>query len=244
MIYDTTPIHKIGEAAMEAEKAIVVDKADNGSDELIIEGIDINKALLYCGGLDNYLKIVRGCCEEYRKTRKELEDLYAARDWSGYTIKIHALKSTMRSIGEGTCSEQAYKLEMACKDGNYELVIAEHSIAMELYEAAMLRFARCDSIDADESLISYEEIRKEEKASACTLPPITSEEFDALIKRFEDAMYALDDTEMDNVLSELDAHSYNGICIKDKITDVHKKVGRSDYFSAGDLLASVRKSLG
>ena len=68
------------------------------------------------------------------KKADKINDKFAAQDWKGYQILVHALKSTSLSIGAENLSEAAKKLEMAAKNGAHEEILANHEALMANYK--------------------------------------------------------------------------------------------------------------
>ena len=63
----------------------------------------------------------------------EIETLYNNADWENYTIKVHALKSTSRLVGETELADLAEKLEKAGDDGNLEFIHASTRTLLAMY---------------------------------------------------------------------------------------------------------------
>ncbi len=208
-----------------------------------IDGIDIEKGMMYCGGEEGFFMILSDCCEEYIQKRDELNALFAQQDWKNYCIKMHALKGIMRSIGADFCSECALKLEMACKEENYYLVLNEHANVMRVYEETMMKIASHPKVNGDISLIVGEESDKKDDTLCDGLMEIEVSKLEELCTGFEAAMYSLDEAVMKNIINELNQYSYNGKPLKDELKSVEKKVNQSDYFSAGELLNSIKAKL-
>ncbi len=83
------------------------------------------------GDMAGYLKMIRIYCEVSDEKTGELEKLYAAADLKNYTIKIHALKSSLRLIGVRALAEEAQMLEDAGKKNDEAYIINNHESFME-----------------------------------------------------------------------------------------------------------------
>lgn len=90
---------------------------DNPKDELSIlegiEGLDVKEGLDYSASLDNYLTVLRVFRDTAKGKAEEIRECFNTEDWEGYTIKVHALKSSARVIGAKGLSELARSLEEA-----------------------------------------------------------------------------------------------------------------------------------
>ncbi len=105
--------------------------------------IDYEEGMKYCAGSEEiYCEILNMFCEQYEERKAELQRLYEERDWNGYTIQIHSLKSNSLNIGSQKLADYCLQLEQAGKrvraeeDVNYNIgyIVEHHAQAMELYD--------------------------------------------------------------------------------------------------------------
>ncbi len=88
--------------------------------------IDKNSALEYCGGSEEmYREIVHSFYAQGEKYVSDLTKYFSERDWKNYRIIVHSLKSTALVIGANEFSEYAKKMELAAKENQEELLLAE-----------------------------------------------------------------------------------------------------------------------
>ena len=81
-------------------------------------GLDAAGALRFCGGdAAFYEGLLSDYVNTYDVKKQELDDLYNASDWSGFAVKIHALKSVSKTIGANDLAEKALLLEKSSKEG-------------------------------------------------------------------------------------------------------------------------------
>ncbi len=97
-------------------------------------GLDTAGGIGFCGNTeDAYLDILAGYASEYDTRSKNIKDFYERKDWADYSICVHSLKSTSKTIGAAELSALAAKLEAAAL-ANDEAVINEgHEDAMKMY---------------------------------------------------------------------------------------------------------------
>nr|MCR5095011.1 response regulator [Lachnospiraceae bacterium] len=88
--------------------------------------IDVSAGIRYCGTVGDYLSVFRMFRHDLGDKMAELEALHAAGERNDYTIKVHALKSSLRTIGAGEISEAAKRLEDAGKEGDAAYIDAHH----------------------------------------------------------------------------------------------------------------------
>ena len=88
-----------------------------------LPAINVENGIYNCGGkIEDYLKILKITYDYGEKQLEELEKAHRARDYDYYTIKIHALKSTLLNIGATELSEQARQQELQGKAREYSYI--------------------------------------------------------------------------------------------------------------------------
>ncbi len=87
-----------------------------------VKGIDIEQGIYNCGSEEGLKKAVEIFVSTAETKADEIEELYTTGDIDGYTIRVHALKSSARIIGAMELSELARALEAAGKDRNKEFI--------------------------------------------------------------------------------------------------------------------------
>lgn len=98
-----------------------------------IPGIDAATALKSSGSEETLEFVFKVFYEAIDERKDEIESYYAAEDWSNYTIKVHALKSSAKLIGAMDFAEEAYLLEMAGKENNIDFIRDHHEETMREY---------------------------------------------------------------------------------------------------------------
>ena len=90
----------------------------------------------------------------------EIQELYEKEDWKNYTIKVHALKSTSRLVGETEVAELAAALEKAGDDGDIAFIRSNNDSLLSKYCAIAARYgyvsgsdAEADKPEADEDMM-------------------------------------------------------------------------------------------
>ncbi|MCR5356406.1 MAG: response regulator [Lachnospiraceae bacterium] len=99
-------------------------------------GVDTDQGLAYC---QNEPDVYREVLSDYAQSAAErsmlLKKHFDEKDWSNYSIYIHALKSTSALIGAGGLSEIAAGLEKASDEADSEAVLKDHEKVMQMYES-------------------------------------------------------------------------------------------------------------
>jgi CheY-like chemotaxis protein/HPt (histidine-containing phosphotransfer) domain-containing protein len=90
-------------------------------------GINTADGLTYCADDEEfYREILNDYANSSDDRIRELEEACAAMDLDNYTIKVHALKSVAKTVGDKNVFEMAYALEMAAKGKDSETVQKKH----------------------------------------------------------------------------------------------------------------------
>ncbi|MGN1305371.1 MAG: ATP-binding protein [Oscillospiraceae bacterium] len=96
--------------------------------------INTDIGMKYSGGREDlYFNIVKAFSESAEENTENLEQAFKNDDLKSYTLYVHSLKSTSLTVGAQEVSELAKKLETAAKNGELEVIKAEHGRLMELY---------------------------------------------------------------------------------------------------------------
>lgn len=88
------------------------------------------------GQRDLFKELLEYCLELEEERKAEIQESFDKQDWEEYTIRVHALKGGMRSLGVEELAAVAQAQEYACKEGRIEDAIAGHPHLLEEYERA------------------------------------------------------------------------------------------------------------
>ncbi|MCR4787785.1 MAG: DegV family EDD domain-containing protein [Lachnospiraceae bacterium] len=98
-----------------------------------IEGIDPDEAIKNSGSEDAFKTVLKIFYDSIPVKSSELEKFFSSEDWSNYTIKIHALKSSARLIGASELADKAQLLEDAGKASDKDYIGENHDPFMKDY---------------------------------------------------------------------------------------------------------------
>ena len=87
-----------------------------------IPEIDYEQGIKYATSEDIYKKVLKIFCEGAKDKANELTTFIEDEDLASFTIHIHGLKSSAKTIGLNHLSEMAKELELAGKENNLELI--------------------------------------------------------------------------------------------------------------------------
>ena len=205
-----------------------------------IEGLDVEKGILYCNGKEQYIKVLQGYCEDWDNTGMVAEEAYEKKDWKNYTIAVHGLKSAMRSIGAMQLSENARKLEYAGKENNIEYILDNHHKLMKEYRELFFHLSQNKCICPEQEEVKPDVL---EEPDIQELPEIETEVLDQCILEMESIMYTLDDGRLLEIISEIEHYQYKGMVLKQVFAPIRRKVEMSDYISAVEAVIKWKNGL-
>ena len=97
--------------------------------------LEPEQGLKFCGDAESYLSALAIYEASIPSKACEIEENLEKEDWPAYTINVHSLKSTSRSVGAMSVSELAKALEKAGNEGDIELIRAETPRLLEMYQS-------------------------------------------------------------------------------------------------------------
>ncbi|MCM1045665.1 MAG: ATP-binding protein [Candidatus Gastranaerophilales bacterium] len=208
-------------------------KDDQQAESLVVGDLNVQKGFIYCGGREQYLAILKLYDQSGSETLEKMDGLYLDRDWKNYVILVHAVKSSMQSIGAERLSEMAKNLEMSGKENRIDYILDHHQEMMEEYKRVL-------QILHD---FLHQDVSDEEQETEQSLPELSEEQFAQLAASMEDAMYELDGQGMLAVLEELQRYQYCGVSLKTQLAFLRHKIEMSDYMSAVENVQKVKTRL-
>ena len=116
-----------------------------------IEGIDGKVAISTIGSEETLRSVMKLYYDSLTDKYNEIDGYFKAQDWTNYTIKVHALKSSSKLIGALSISEQAALLEDAGKQGNIDYIRSKHDAFMADYLGVREPLGRI--FNADEQMV-------------------------------------------------------------------------------------------
>ena len=113
----------------------ITEDSSNFFAPLIDVGVNIQLGLDYCCGEDEfYIEMLQMFYSQAEQKKAEIISLYDTANWTDYTVKVHALKSTSMTIGAEQLAEEARLLEQAGKQNDLEYIRQNHASLLCLYD--------------------------------------------------------------------------------------------------------------
>ncbi len=220
-------------------KSRIEHEVTNEEKKFAVGDLDVQKGLTYCGDEEKYLEALAESCVAAKRDQEQLLGCYKDENWADYTIKVHALKSGMLSIGAVTLSEQAKALEMAGRGDDITFIQANHEALMTEWNRVMEMIAADPKVPIQEAkerfgieerVIDEEEVNKESADETMWQQWMTA---------LEDATFSLDGDTMLTVLQEMQKYTYLGNSLETALKPMIRKVEMSDLMSAYEMVASL-----
>lgn len=105
--------------------------------------VDIDEGILFCGGLlERYIEVLRIVCRRGEEQLKQLELLWQEHAYEEYTIQIHGMKGSMRSIGAKELAEKAKALEKAGRENDCAYIDANIEEFCAEYRKLLVQLAK------------------------------------------------------------------------------------------------------
>ena len=114
---------------------VITEEQTNAGNE---RHISISAGMGFCMNDTGFYKEMLGTfISESPVKREQLEAALKSEDIKQYTVQIHGLKSTSKTIGAVMLPDMALKLELAGKEGRFDDIKLGHAEVMKEYEAVL-----------------------------------------------------------------------------------------------------------
>ena len=107
-------------------------------EDIVIAGVDVPRAIqMFSGSTEAFLNILSVIYSDGLKKTAAIKKLLDDKDYSGYTIEAHALKSVCAGIAADSLSEHAKSHELAGKAKNYAYIDSDGDSLIGEYKALL-----------------------------------------------------------------------------------------------------------
>ena len=104
-------------------------------------GLDTKSGMEYTGGSDRYISALQRFFKNHEKNSKKINKYLEENDYDNYMITVHALKSNSKMIGATHLSGKFEKLEMAAREGEYDVITSDTHAALGDYDELIEKLA-------------------------------------------------------------------------------------------------------
>ena len=120
----------------QTESVSVMSETTSARLKKAVPDVNLKKALEYCADSEEfYVECLKEFCGNGRKDL--IQQLYEAEDWKGYTVQVHGLKSTSRTLGFEQLGELAEKMEFAAKGQETSYIRENYEELKKEYERVL-----------------------------------------------------------------------------------------------------------
>ncbi len=182
--------------------------------------INVTAGIRNSGSADTYKAALKIFYESLEENAKELDELLADKAYEAYTIRVHALKSSLKILGAEGLGREAQELENAGKEGNKRYIDDNH---VEF-------IAKCRSLNKPLSELC--DIAKDDNKPAAD-PELLSTVFGEIRSAAED----MSCDKLEDIFDEIDKYSIPDE-YKTLYEDLKSASGRFDYDSVIELLTT------
>lgn len=106
------PVEKIQKVKMMYNVADA-DQKTRSQEPIVIGDLDVETAMKFFVNEDLFWKTLKVYYRSIQKKAQAIRNMVEQKDWTGYTIEVHALKSSSKQIGAISLSEKAAAMEKA-----------------------------------------------------------------------------------------------------------------------------------
>ncbi len=207
-------------------------------EEFAVGDLDVEKGMTYCGDQEKYLEALAESYVTAKRDQTQLGACYETEAWKDYTIKVHALKSAMLSIGAVPLSEQAKALEMAGKSEDIAFIQEHHETMMAEWKRVMEVIGEDTRVPIQAAreelgMVEVENVASDKESADETM-------WSQWMTDLEEATYTLDGERMLSILREMQNYTYQGNNLEYSLKPVVRKVEMSDLMSAYEMVEGLQ----
>ena len=245
--------HPAAASTATAESAPTASAPQDTFDALNALGLNTKSALSYCRD-DHafYLDLLKKFSGDAVQKGAEIKTLYDSADWETYKIKVHALKSTAKTVGMNALSKRAEALEQAAKKSDVATITQDTTALLSEYAAlteqvrAVLGVAAAETTArADGDATAQSTAADENNASPASGAAHTDTDDGAWAQKLTELSAALDAFESDKaeaVAKELAAMTHGGKAGKDLLAGVLEYIQNFDFQPAAEIVSALRRA--
>ncbi len=184
-----------------------------------IDAIDPDVALKNSGSEEAFQTVLKIFHESVPDKTSEIEGFYAKEDWTNYTIKVHALKSSARLIGANEIADEAQLLENAGKEGNLAYIADHHAALMQKYHeldrAIAPVFEEKDAGEEDQRpLADAFLLQSVYEGLIAAAEAMSSDDIEEILGELKDYRFSEDDgAKLDEIRRKSENFDYDGILL-------------------------------
>lgn len=234
-IYGETP-----RGTVEARKENLAKKENEKDSFTEIEGIDKEVAIVNSGSEESFLSVLAIFYDSIDEKAAEIGNYFDQKDYEGYTIKVHALKSSARLVGALKLSEDAENLEMAGKAGDISFILKKHDSLMDelmAFKEPLAKFFAENPVK--ENAAEMEETEASEKDAAVSEKNLAEILIKSMYTALEAGAKEKNKDFLGKTFKEMEDFSFAEQHVK-TITELRNCFEKEDYDSMENILKEIK----
>lgn len=193
-----------------------------------MEGIDVVVGMEYAAGdADLYREVLTDYMDTIEEKAQAIERAVEERDIDTYTIEVHSLKSTSKSIGAIELSQLAISLEENGRNREWEPIIARTPALLSIYRGLY------------HIIMPYRTAREQEAQGK---KQISGAELAELLSQLFESVNMYDSIRAEEIIKELSAYDLTGNA-EEYMDEVSEAVNRFDYDGCKEKVIQWREKL-
>ena len=215
-----------GEKVFEAPEDTAVSESGDVIPDFVydLKELDVKSAVEKCGSQAMYMDILSAFAEMMADCVADAKSFLARGEIRDAGIKIHAVKSELRTIGAYELGNLAQSLETAAEKGDVKYLDEKKD---ELFERSLAL--------ADKFAV----LKKNDFFDDDSLPLMPEDELIKLLKGIGERAEDFDDSGVDELMEQLKGHSFPK-AYKDKVRSLYHLVDNMDYDQIPELLDMLK----
>lgn len=190
-----------------------------------------NREEQYLEALESYLELSEGNLRQLEEDEKRC-------NWEDYTIRVHSLKSTSRTIGALSLSEIAARLEEAGKNGDTAFIVSYHPAMMEQYREILEEIAANLAKQKKRQGDRFAEEGKNQERTELKMKRT------ALLEALTEMERAIEDYDMDAVLIQVEQMQWKfleGESLREVLSSLRKNAESFDFETTAEEVKNLKQ---
>ena len=233
--------------AQKTEPTAPTDTAQNAPIDLFSAlddlGVNTKSALAYCrDDAVFYRDLLAKFARDAVQKSEEIKTLYTNADWENYKIKVHALKSTAKTVGLDDVSKRAEQLEHAAKKADTEYITQHTAALLEQYATLTERIRKAlgeETTDADGTNAANTAAVETAEAPATSGADTSDAEWTQKLTELKTALDAFESDKAEAAVSALHAMTHGGKAGKTLLAGVLEHIQDFDFQPAADIVNAL-----
>lgn len=125
-----------------------------------IPGIDVEEGIKNCGGEESFLSVIETFHDTADQKKREIIGFHHEKNWSNYTIRVHAMKSSARIIGAKQLSSLCEQLENAGNALDIDFIETHTDPMLGMLEFIDNQLEKLDEVSEELPMISDKDLKE------------------------------------------------------------------------------------